>query len=128
MKLPRIFIVAPLVLLLLPAAYAQKALATREFFYVGGKYSGDVHEGQMYVEALRPARVTKPYPIVFIHGASQTATNWIGTPDGRAGWADYFLNQGYLLYLVDQPARGRSPWNQKLNGALTIFTVSDMEK
>jgi pimeloyl-ACP methyl ester carboxylesterase len=112
----------------IPAAFAQKAMATREFFYVGGKYAGDVREGQMYVEMLRPARVTRKYPIVFIHGASQTATNWIGTPDGRPGWADYFLNQGYLIYLVDQPARGRSPWNSKLNGPLTVFTVSDMEK
>lgn len=116
------------VLFLLPSAHAQKAMATREFFYIGGKYTGDMREGQMYVEALRPAKITKKYPVVFIHGASQTATNWIGTPDGRPGWADYFLNQGYLIYLVDQPARGRSPWHPKLNGPLTVFTVTDMEK
>jgi pimeloyl-ACP methyl ester carboxylesterase len=116
------------ILFLLPSARAQKALSTRDFFYIGGKYTGDLREGQMYVEALHPAKVTKKYSIVFIHGASQTATNWIGTPDGRPGWADYFLNQGYLIYLVDQPARGRSPWHPKLNGPLTVFTVKDMEK
>jgi hypothetical protein len=74
----------------------QRTPFTREFFYVGGHYAtdgkgGDVMAGQMYVEVLRPARVSRTYPIVFFHGASQTATNWMETPDGRPGWADYFL-------------------------------------
>ena len=89
-------------------APTQHVLSTRDYFYVGGKYSGETMAGQMYVEALRPARVTRKYPLVFFHGNSQTGTNWLGTPDGRPGWADYFLAQGYLIYLVDQPARGRS--------------------
>jgi hypothetical protein len=67
----------------------KRVPSTREFFYVGGKYSGDVMSVQMYVEALRPARVTRKYRLVFFHGNSQTATNWMGTPDGRPGWADY---------------------------------------
>src|SRR5262245_3297939 len=84
---------------------AQQTPARREFFFVGGQYSGppnnQVMTGQMYVEVLRPARVTRRYPLVFFHGAGQTSTNWMGTPDGRAGWADYFLNQGYVVYLID---------------------------
>jgi len=43
-----------------------------------------------------------------IHGGGQTAVNFLGTPDGRRGWADYFLAQGYAVYVVDQPGRGRS--------------------
>jgi hypothetical protein len=35
---------------------------------------------------------------VLIHGAAQTATNWMGTPDGRPGWADFFVGQGYTVY------------------------------
>jgi hypothetical protein len=69
--------------------YAQRTPATRDFFYVGGSYAGEaateVMAGQMYVEVLRPSRVTRRYPLVFFHGAGQTATNWMGTPDGRAG-------------------------------------------
>jgi pimeloyl-ACP methyl ester carboxylesterase len=84
--------------------------------------------GQMYVELLRPARVTRRYPLVFIHGLGQTATNWIGTPDGRPGWADYFLGQGYVVYLVDQPARGRSPWRSSQNGALQDVSAADIER
>ncbi|HXD72384.1 MAG TPA: GNAT family N-acetyltransferase [Vicinamibacterales bacterium] len=114
------------------AAIAQHALSTREFFYVGGKYSGEgggeVMAGQMYVEALKPARVTRPYPLVFFHGAGQTATNWMATPDGRAGWADYFLTQGYVVYLVDQPARGRSPWRMTVNGPLQDVSVTQVEQ
>jgi pimeloyl-ACP methyl ester carboxylesterase len=117
----------------LTAATAQQPLthhtpSTRDFFYVGGKYANDVMEGQMYVEALRPARVTQKYPIVFFHGLAQTATNWMGTPDGRPGWADYFLAQGYLVYLVDQPARGRSAWHPNLNGQLQIFGAPEVER
>ena len=102
------------------------------FFYVGGTYhgegSGEVMAGQMYVEVLRPARVTRRYPLVFFHGAGQTATNWIGTPDGRPGWADYFLNQGYVVYLVDQPARGRSAWRSTVNGPLQDVSVTQVEQ
>ena len=105
-------------------AFGEHTLSTREYFYVGGKYTGDpAHEvmaGQMYVEVLRPQRVVQKYPLVFFHGAGQTGTNWMGTPDGRAGWADYFLQQGYVIYMVDQPARGRSPWHPSVNGPLLM--------
>jgi pimeloyl-ACP methyl ester carboxylesterase len=114
------------------ATSGQQIHPTREFFYVGGKYSGppdkELMAGQMYVEVLRPQRVTQKYPIVFFHGGGQTATNWMGTPDGRAGWADYFLEQGYVVYLTDQPARGRSPWHASTNGPLTADSfVSEIE-
>jgi pimeloyl-ACP methyl ester carboxylesterase len=125
-------VLAIVVLLFATAVSAQRAASTRDFFYVGGKYSGqgnaEVMAGQMYVEVLKPARVTRPYPLVFFHGAGQTATNWISTRDGRPGWADYFLNQGYVLYLVDQPARGRSAWRSTVNGALQDVSVSTVEQ
>jgi pimeloyl-ACP methyl ester carboxylesterase len=111
---------------------AQRTAATREFFYVGGRYVGDagkdVMAGQMYVETLRPSKVRQKYPLVFFHGNWQTATNWIETPDGRPGWADYFLAQGYLVYLVDQPARGRSPWHESANGPIGGLSPSLVEQ
>lgn len=119
-------------LLLATAAAAQRAEFTREFFYIGGRYVGppetQIMAGQMYVEVLHPRKVTRKYPLVFFHGASQTATNWMETPDGRPGWADYFLRQGYTVYLVDQPARGRSPWHPSVNGSLTIFSAAEVER
>ena len=70
----------------------QSAIAHRGYFYIGGSYVGKPGEqrmhGQMYVEVLTPRRPRQGYPLVLIHGAAQTATNWMGTPDGRPGWAD----------------------------------------
>lgn len=48
--------------------------------YVGGQYMQNgagqhVFADQMYVETRTPAAgVTKPHPIVFIHGQAQTGT------------------------------------------------------
>ncbi len=86
------------------------------YFFVGGRYiataAGPLMERQMYVETWRPTHVTQPYPIVMIHGAAQTGTNFTGTPDGRMGWAEYFARRGYAVYVVDQPARGRSAYQE----------------
>jgi pimeloyl-ACP methyl ester carboxylesterase len=120
-----------MILWFLPA-FSQHTFSTRDYFYVGGKYAGgannEVMAGQMYVEVLRPQRVVQKYPLVLLHGAGQTATNWMGTPDGRTGWADYFLEQGYVVYLVDQPARGRSPWHPSVNGPLQMRPPSWVEQ
>jgi pimeloyl-ACP methyl ester carboxylesterase len=93
-------------------AVDQSAVGQRGYFYVGGKYVGDpgnrIMQGQTYVEVLAPKAIRRPWPLVLIHGAAQTATNWMGTPDGRKGWAEYFVEQGYTVYMVDQPMRGRS--------------------
>ncbi|HEY4360149.1 MAG TPA: alpha/beta hydrolase [Bryobacteraceae bacterium] len=120
--------------LTLAAALALHAAtpSTREFFYIGGHYTGapgaEIMTGQMYVEARRPAKVLRKYPLVFFHGLGQTATNWMETPDGRPGWADYFLKQGYVVYLVDQPARGRSGWNPASNGPWQFPAVATVEQ
>jgi len=106
----------------------QSAIVRREFFYVGGSYAGppgkEVMHGQMYVEALTPREPRRRYPVVMLHGAGQTATNWLGTPDGRPGWAELFAADGYIVYLVDQPARGRSAWQPGIDGELTAFAAS----
>ena len=106
-------------------------IASRDFFHVGGEYAGppgqEVMHGQMYVEVLTPREPRRPYPLVMFHGAGQTATNWLGTPDGRPGWAEYFVNDGYTVYLIDQPARGRSAWQPGIDGELTRFAASFQE-
>ncbi len=83
------------------------------YFFVGGKVEeavpGRPFVGQMYVEFMLPAELRHPYPIVMVHGGFQTGTNFTGTPDGRDGWAQYFIRRGYGVYVVDQVARGRSP-------------------
>jgi pimeloyl-ACP methyl ester carboxylesterase len=106
--------------------FSTEDIASTGFFYVGGKYVGapgkEVMDGAEYVEVMVPKRIRHPYPIVLFHGAGQTATDWLQTPDGRAGWAYYFIKQGYTVYMVDYPARGRSSYNPNPDGdgALTI--------
>ncbi len=64
--------------------------------------------GQMYVQYQIPRHRTRPYAVVMIHGGGQTASNFLATPDGRRGWADDFVANGYAVYVVDQAGRGRS--------------------
>jgi pimeloyl-ACP methyl ester carboxylesterase len=107
-------------------------VARTGFFYVGGQYVGapgkEVMDGAMYVEVWVPKSIRHPYPVVFFHGAAQTGTNWLQTPDGRPGWAYYFTDQGYVIYMVDQPARGRSPYVPDVDGDLTNMTTAVEEK
>src|SRR5262249_42333787 len=91
---------------------APYTLAREGFFYVGGKPT-TVNDrtymaGQMYVDFRIPAKQTHPYPIIMVHGGTRSATTYFGTPDGREGWAQYFVRQGYAVYVIDQPGRGRS--------------------
>lgn len=106
--------------------------AEHSYFFVGGHYVGDpgaqVMHGQMFVEKLTPERQRHRYPIVLIHGGAQTATNWMGTPDGREGWAEFFSSQGYVVYMVDQPTRGRSAWQQGIDGKVFSLDAQDIEK
>ncbi len=84
-------------------------------FFVGGTPNADDRKvGQMYVEYQIPAQLKHPYPIIFIHGGGQIGAAWTTTPDGREGWAPYFLRRGYAVYIVDQAARGRSPYDSTL--------------
>ena len=87
-------------------------LSKTGYFFVGGKIDPSVEGspvvGQMYVEYMIPAEQQRRLPIVMVHGGYQTGTNFTGTPDGREGWAQYFVRRGYSVYVVDQVARGRS--------------------
>ncbi|WP_094606170.1 hypothetical protein SPSIL_040090 [Sporomusa silvacetica DSM 10669] len=54
-----------------------------------------------------PAKARK-YPLVFLHGAGQSARTWQTTPDGREGFQNIFLRRNYSVYLIDQPRRGQA--------------------
>ncbi|WP_083236176.1 alpha/beta hydrolase [Acidaminococcus massiliensis] len=102
-----------------------------EFFYIGGVYLEQDNKHmrchQVYVEHYLPQKQTHPYPVVFFSGTGMTGTNWMTKPDGEPGWADYFLSKGYEIYLVDQPARGRSSYNPILDGKYTNLSVETVE-
>ena len=110
---------------------APLTLAEHGYFFVGGQYveSGGkkLMAGQMYVEYLTPQHVTHPYPILMIHGTAQTGTNFLGTPDGRPGWAHNFLARGYRVFVVDQVGRGRSGADPQIYGPYMRFAAEQEE-
>ena len=116
-------------------------LARDGFFYVNAKTTTvdgkDYVSHQMYVEVRIPAKQTHPYPIVMVHGGTMSGTNYTGTPDGREGWAQYFVRQGYAVYVVDQPGRARSGYlaaaygpmhNVERGNALSRFVAQEKFK
>jgi len=92
--------------------FSTEHIGRQGFVHVGGQYvehEGEHYlQGSMYVDVWEARNPSQPYPIVFLHGAGQTATYWQQTPDGRPGWAYYLVERGYTLYMPDFPARGRS--------------------
>lgn len=88
-----------------------RSLRRGHFWITGERVSsndGTVQRAPMFVEWEAPATITKRYPLVLVHGGGGQITDWRGTPDGRPGWVDRFVDAGYLVYLVDRPAHGRS--------------------
>lgn len=110
----------------------QSALGRKGAFYVGGEIAGE--EGkhfmsdQMFVEVLEPKEVTHPYPVIMFHGAGQSNMNWLITPDGRKGWADYFVEHGFTVYLAEQPARARSAYHPSVNGPTIFHSAEALQK
>jgi pimeloyl-ACP methyl ester carboxylesterase len=105
-------------------------IAREGYLFAGGKYSTDAKamSGQIYAEFQIPTRQSHPYPIVFVHGGGQTGTNFTGTPDGREGWAQFFLREGYAVYVIDQAGRGRSAYATTTYGPQTSVNIDMIQK
>jgi pimeloyl-ACP methyl ester carboxylesterase len=95
------------------------------YFFVGGRYStidgNQVMSGQAYAEYQIPFKGRHAVPIVFVPGGGGSGAAWSGTPDGREGWSQFFLRQGYTVYVVDLPGGGRSPYIAGAYGPLIQF-------
>ncbi|MDO4193328.1 MAG: alpha/beta hydrolase [Erysipelotrichaceae bacterium] len=110
----------------------QSFTGSKSIFYIEGEIhreAGKQHMyNQMFVEAYFPVTTTKPYPVVMFHGAGQTNVNWLMTPDGRMGWADYFVSKGYEVYLCEQPSRGRSAYHPEQNGPRIYHSLESLQR
>jgi pimeloyl-ACP methyl ester carboxylesterase len=111
---------------------APLSIQREGYLFAGGKYSTvggrQVMSGQLYAEFQIPSHQAHPYPVVMIHGGSQTGANFTQTPDGREGWAQYFLRQGYAVYIVDQPGRGKAAYQPDLYGQATKLDIENLEQ
>jgi pimeloyl-ACP methyl ester carboxylesterase len=95
-------------------------IAQQGYVFAGGHYTTvngkRMLTGQLYAEFQIPQNRRSPYPVIMVHGGSQSGTNFTGTPDGREGWAQHFLRRGYPVYVVDQVGRGRAAYNPDAYG------------
>ncbi|MBN1238343.1 MAG: alpha/beta fold hydrolase [Gammaproteobacteria bacterium] len=121
-KVPYSFAAASLVTIGLTApAFAGGEAGTLELRDAGARFVGYTSEPKqdgsrdvrnaMFVQYLLPAERRHRYPVVMIHGGGGQGTDWLETPDGRDSWADYFVADGWDVYVVDRPGHGRSQSN-----------------
>jgi pimeloyl-ACP methyl ester carboxylesterase len=75
----------------------------------------------LFVQYVLPVRKRHEYPVVFIHGGGGQGTDWLETPDGRDGWVDYFVADGWDVYVIDRPGHGRAESNASCgNGMVRV--------
>lgn len=112
-----------------PSCSSSETSYYRDVFYVGGRWvetaSGNVTADQLYVEKLTPASVKYDKPLVFFHGGAVSGVTWLNTPDNRQGFASYFLDQGYMVYLLDHTGVGRS--SQEDSTDYTLWNSTTVE-
>jgi len=71
---------------------------------------GHVVVKKTYVHFRIPEKISG-LPVIMIGGSGDTGTTYETTPDNREGWATYFARNGFPVYVVDGPGRGRSGFN-----------------
>lgn len=105
-----------------PGVVGPVTIARQGHFWVGMERTATDHgtalTGQMYVQYQTPADVRRPYPVVMVHGGGGQGLDYLGTPDGRPGWATAFLSWGWEVYVVDRPACGRAPYHPDLEDSV----------
>lgn len=74
--------------------------------------NGDMWTGQLYSQYVKLLNPKVKYPLLFWHGGGLTGACWEATPDGRSGWQEFFLEQGYDVYVSDAVERGRAGWSK----------------
>lgn len=75
----------------------------------GGQTRHGDHADVFYQVPVKARRLS----MVFLHGYGQSRRSWQTTADGREGFANMFLRNGYSIYLVDQPGRGHAGQTSK---------------
>jgi pimeloyl-ACP methyl ester carboxylesterase len=107
-------------------------IADQGFFWVGIERKktpqGTVAAGPMYLRYQIPHELRHPWPIVMVHGGGGQGLDYLGTPDGRPGWATFFLRQGYAVYVVDRPGLGRSPYHPEVLGPMSPLPTYELTR
>lgn len=129
-------LVLPLLLIILTAAPTQskEPLVLEKFgvMFVGGREvamtsggrfdTGNQIVDQAPVHYLIPPKDERAgkSPIIMIPGKGLTSYLYLGTPDGRDGWAQLFAKAGHPVYVFDEPGNAISGFDvSKITAAET---------
>ena len=97
-------------------------LADQGFFWVGVERKkmpyGVIAGAPMYVQYLTPKALRHPTPIVLAHGEGGQMLHYMGPGKGAAGWAHYYVQAGYKVFLVDLPGHGRCVYHPDALGPI----------
>lgn len=103
-------------------ADAPLVTSRRGRFWIPGEVvstaAGTVQKGPLFVEWEAPQNPSSPVPLILVHGGGGQGTDWMLTPDGRPGWATRFVEAGRIVYVVDRPGHGRSPYHPDVMGQM----------
>jgi pimeloyl-ACP methyl ester carboxylesterase len=98
-------------------------LADIGHFWVGTERKempyGVIAGAATFVQYLIPAEVRHPLPIVLVHGGSGQMLHYMGSGNGSSGWAHFYVQAGYKVYLVDRPGHGRGVYHPDTLGPIT---------
>jgi pimeloyl-ACP methyl ester carboxylesterase len=88
----------------------------------------DIMINQMYVQYQIPVSKARHVAVVMLHGCCLSGKTWETTPDGRMGWAEYFVRQKRPVYVPDQSSRARSGFDATVINEvkLGLRPVSDL--
>ncbi len=99
------------------AADGGMNLETQGIFWAGGEVANRtqpdmaanrVLKNPLYVEYFIPKGANRnSVPVVLTHTALSGVV-WRTTPDGREGWAEYFVRRGHPVFVIDPPGTGRA--------------------
>ena len=69
--------------------------------------------GQAYVQFEIPKK-HRQWPLIMVHGSTHTGAALDATPDGHEGWLAYAVQNNLATFVMDQPGRGRSGFDQSV--------------
>ena len=79
-----------------------------------------------YVQYFVPENRNSAPPVVLVHGGGMTGAMWETTPDGRPGWLQLLLRDGFEVHVVDNVERGRAGWHPDLwDGDPVVRTMEE---
>ena len=87
--------------------------------------NGTYQVEQMYSQYFLVQNRNGKLPLLMWHGGGLTGVTYETKPDGKPGWLNYFLRQGWDVYISDAMERGRSGWTNQFKGEPVFLPLGD---